>query len=108
MTAQGTGNEEYAPAIPSKDAVEYGRSVIGPKIDKYRRWERQAKAKGDEEQMLSWRRLANMLVRDLYGHDDGGCVIAAFDVRWLDDGFRDTMSSAFSRAAESKASASAY
>lgn len=32
-----------------------------------------------------------MLVRDLYGYDDGGCVIVAFDARWLDDKFRSMM-----------------
>lgn len=77
--------------VPSVEAVEYGRKVIGRLIDKYRGWEQKAKAAGDEEQEIGWRRIANSLVRDLYGYDDGGCVITAFDKRWLDPEFRRVM-----------------
>lgn len=80
--------------IPSIEAIEYGRSVLAHHIERYRGFEEQSHAKGDEEQAQRWARIHRALVHDLYGYDEGGCVIVAFDKRWLDPEFRSMMEEA--------------
>jgi hypothetical protein len=71
--------------IPSKEAIEYGRRVIQKEVDRLKQFARQANGKGDVEvavrMAVRWRALQQLL-------GDGGCVIAPFDERWLDDNFR--------------------
>lgn len=74
--------------LPSKEAVEYGRLVVGQLRDKLRSWEAKAKAEGDPEKERRMRFAAFMLERDLLGSEEGGCVIVAFDLRKLDDEWR--------------------
>lgn len=81
-------NQAHAPPSPSVETVEYGRRVVQAMHDKYARFEQQAREKGDEAQADSWRRITWALTRDLLGYEDGGCVITAFDRRWLDPEWR--------------------
>jgi hypothetical protein len=78
--------------IPSKEAIEYGRRVIQKEVDRLKGFVETARAHGDfgvaERHDIRWRAIAQLL-------DDGGCVIAPFDERWLDDTFRNTVQSAY-------------
>jgi hypothetical protein len=74
--------------LPSKETVEYARQAVKRVIDKYQRFEDECRAKGQAEQADRWRAVHWALTRDLYGYEDGGCVVVAFDQRWLDDEFR--------------------
>jgi hypothetical protein len=71
--------------IPSKEAVEYGRRVIQKEVDRLKGFARRANGNADIEVAVRmdvrWRAIAQLL-------GDGGCVIAPFDERWLDDNFR--------------------
>ncbi len=72
--------------IPSVDAIEYGRRVLDNEIARLRKFEADAAADGRVEQSERWRYMARWLER-MRG-DGTGCVITAFDSRWLNDGFR--------------------
>ena len=87
MSAQDDGHV----TIPTKEAIEHGRRAIGALRDKARRWQAEAEAAGDDDKARRNKWLAFMLEHDLLGSDEGGCVITAFDLRWLDDGFRSMM-----------------
>lgn len=76
------------PTLPSTEAVEYGRLVVGHLRDKLRGWEAKAKAEGDADKERRFRFAAFMLEHDLLGSDEGGCVITAFDQRKLDPEWR--------------------
>jgi hypothetical protein len=79
--------------IPSKEAIEFGRSAATRLAEKLRRWEQESVAKGDRERAERNKWAAWMVERDLLGQSQG-CVIAAFDERWLDDEFRSMMEAA--------------
>jgi hypothetical protein len=61
------------------EALAWARAKIQRRADLYAEWERKAKAEGDAEKMLHWRRLKNVLHRDFIGGE--GCVITGFDAR---------------------------
>jgi hypothetical protein len=90
--------EQYQ--IPSKEAIEYGRRVIQKEVDRYKKFTEVAREKGDigiaERHDIRWRAVCQLL-------GDGGCVIAPFDERWLDDTFRNTVQSAYNVIAEREA-----
>jgi len=88
---------EPSPTVQSIETIEYGRRVIGRLIEKYEGWERQASDEGLDDVARRWRAVHSALRRDLYGYDDGGCVITAFDKRWLDPEFRDAMAEVWSQ-----------
>ena len=77
-------SREQTIAIPSKEAVEYGRSVIEREVARLRQGEANYTAKGDAEKAARWWFAAYWLERTL-GH---GCVIGPFDARYLDDEWR--------------------
>lgn len=77
--------------IPSKEAVEYGRKALAQVRDLCAQWEQEAKAKGNSESADRNHWVVFILNHKLLGYDDGGCVITAFDQRWLDDKFRADM-----------------
>lgn len=79
--------------IPSIEAVTYGRGVLEREIQRLQDFEAQAQARGDAEAALRWRRTYRWAERML--GDGTGCVITAFDARWLDESFRSTMGEAF-------------
>jgi hypothetical protein len=78
--------------IPSKEAIEYGRRVIQKEVDRFKGFARRANGNADIEVAVRmdvrWRAVQQLL-------GDGGCVIAPFDERWLDDNFRNSVQSAF-------------
>jgi hypothetical protein len=78
--------------IPSKEAIEYGRRVIQKEVDRLKGFAHQASSKADIDVAVRmdvrWRALQQLL-------GDGGCVIAPFDERWLDDNFRDAIQATY-------------
>lgn len=79
-------------SAPSRDTIEYGRRAVervvvlldqmskSPNIDSADRKE-------------GYRRASRLVEDKLCGSE--GCVISAFDKRWLDDDFRQTMATAY-------------
>lgn len=84
--------------IPSVEAVEYGREVLEREVERLRRFEAKAAERGDVEAAERWGRLRKWLSWQVLGGSEG-CVITAFDARWLDESFRRTMGDALERAA---------
>lgn len=80
------------PPVPSVEAIEYGQRAVGGLRDRLRRWEKECAEKGDDEGAEQWRRMANLIEMRLLG--GSGCVITAFDDRWLDPTFRTAMAAA--------------
>jgi hypothetical protein len=76
--------------VPSAEAVRYGRKALQNQVDRLLVFEDQARAKGDDAAVDRWRRVRNLIERDLLGVG-GGCVITPFDYRWLDPEFRRVM-----------------
>lgn len=87
---RGESAADASYSAPSKDAVEYGRRHLLAEIERLREGERSFNEKGEPDKAARWRFAAYWLDRML-GH---GCVIGAFDERWLDDGFRTVMEEA--------------
>lgn len=87
------------PLIPDKATIEYGRRTIGALRDKLKDWEQKAAREGNEDRQRRCRYAGMMIDRELLGGE--GCVIAAFDERWLDDEFRQVMGEARERAMKS-------
>jgi hypothetical protein len=79
------------PIIPSVETVEYGRRAIGELIRRYERFETQAAEAGKPDASRRFRAVHAALRRELYGHEDGGCVVTSFDARWLNPEFRAAM-----------------
>ena len=77
--------------VPSVEAVEYARSALEQVRDLLQEWEAKAKAEGDDAKADKHHWAAFILNHKLLGYDDGGCVITAFDKRWLDPEFREAM-----------------
>ena len=77
--------------VPSVEAVEYARSALEQVRDLLQEWEAKAKAEGDDAKADKHHWAAFILNHKLLGYDDGGCVITAFDKRWLDPNFREAM-----------------
>ena len=77
-------------SIPSIEAVEYGRSVLEREIKRLQDFEAQATSRGDDEAVVRWGRIRKWLSWQVLG-DGEGCVITAFDARWLDESFRSMM-----------------
>ena len=75
------------PPIPSVEAVEYGRRVMLNEIGKLKDFEKQARTKGDEDAAERWKLRWKWMDWKLVGPGEG-CVITAFDARWLDPEFR--------------------
>lgn len=77
--------------VPSIEAVEYARKAVGQVRDLIAKWEAEAIAKGhhDDAERHHWAKF--LLEHKLLGYEDGGCVITAFDKRWLDPKFREAM-----------------
>ena len=68
--------------IPSVESVEFGRRVVQNLRDKY-----QHLAEASEPQYRErWAFLVKMIDRDMLNSE--GCVVTAFDERWLDSEFR--------------------
>jgi hypothetical protein len=61
------------------DALAWARSRVQQKIDRFRRFETQARERGNDAQASQWRKMANFLQMDFIGGT--GCPIAAFDER---------------------------
>jgi hypothetical protein len=85
------------PRVPSHEAVEYGQRAVGQVVDRLRTGQANYAAKGEREAERRWRFAANFIERALLG--DSGCVITAFDGRWLDDHFREVMTEVFASSA---------
>ena len=85
--------------IPSVEAVEYGRSVLQAEIQRLKGFEASAAAKGDRDAAERWGRLHKWLSWQVLG-DGEGCVITAFDKRWLDESFRSMMGEVLDKASE--------
>ena len=77
--------------VPSVEAVEYARKAVERVRDLLLKWEADAKAQGDDAKADKHHWAAFILTHKLLGYDDGGCVITAFDKRWLDPNFREAM-----------------
>lgn len=86
-------------SVPSIEAVEYGRGVLEREIKRLQDFEAQAASRGDEEAALRWGRIRKWLSWQVLG-DGQGCVITAFDARWLDESFRSMMGDAYARPCE--------
>lgn len=74
IPAQGARRYDTDP-----DALAWARARVQHQIDRFRRFEAQARERGDEERASQWRKYANLLQMDFIGGE--GCVIAAFDER---------------------------
>lgn len=74
--------------IPSKETIEYGRRQIEREITKLQKWLLQIDADTDKHK-IDRIKYTIWTFEKLLGH--GGCVIASFDTRWLDDQFRSNM-----------------
>lgn len=61
------------------EALEWARNRVEQVRDKWRKFEKDAAAKGDNEAMMRARRVANLMQMELIG--GSGCVITAFDWR---------------------------
>lgn len=85
--------------IPSIEAVEYGRGVLEREIQRLKDFEAQAASRGDDEAEARWRRLYCWLSWSMLG-DGEGCVVTAFDARWLDESFRSMMGDTTERPCE--------
>jgi hypothetical protein len=83
--------------VPSIEAVEYGRAVLEREIKRLQDFEASATAKGDRDAAERWGRLHKWLSWQVLG-DGKGCVITAFDARWLDESFRSTVGAALENA----------
>jgi hypothetical protein len=75
-----------APIIPSIETVEYGRKAITAAVERYEEFSRQAASDGNAEAAKRHRIRANVMRHELLGGE--GCVITAFDQRWLNPEFR--------------------
>lgn len=75
--------------IPSKEAVEYGRRVIGQERERMVKFMASSHERGDQEAWAKWKRV--VFVIDRFLMSDAGCTITPFDERWLDDEFRAVM-----------------
>jgi hypothetical protein len=89
--------EQYQ--IPSKEAIEYGRRVIQKELERYRAFVHKSNQNGQHE-LAERHAMRSRAIAQLLG--DGGCVIAPFDERWLDDAFRDSVQMAYNLKAEVK------
>ncbi|GAA2347340.1 hypothetical protein [Dactylosporangium salmoneum] len=61
------------------EAIAWARAKVQREVDKLRGWERTAAERGNAEQSMQWRKMANLLQMRFLG--TGNCVIAAFDER---------------------------
>jgi hypothetical protein len=61
------------------EALAWARGHVERVIGKYRRFETDARNRGDAEKATQWRKFANLLRMELVGGQ--GCVITAFDER---------------------------
>lgn len=77
--------------VPSVEAVEYARKAVEQVRDLIDKWEAEAKAEGDTAKADKHHWVSFILTHKLLGYDDGGCVVTAFDKRWLDPEFRRMM-----------------
>jgi hypothetical protein len=87
-----TSNMTEPLQIPSKEAIEYGRRVILKELERYRKFVHKANQNGDHEIAMRHAMRSQAIAQLLGG---GGCVIAPFDERWLDNNFRDSVQSAY-------------
>ena len=79
--------------IPTAEAVEYGRRVLATEIERIDRAIEATRQAGDHGAVQRWRR-TRFTIKRLLGPDEGdesSCVIAPFDLRWLDREFRLSM-----------------
>lgn len=79
--------------VPSVAAVAYGRGVLEREVERLKGFEASALAKGDRDASERWGRLHKWLSWQVLGAGEG-CVITAFDARWLDESFRSMMGGA--------------
>lgn len=79
--------------IPSIEAIEYGRGVLEREVKRLTDFEAQAASRGDDEAAARWARIRKWLSWQVLG-DGEGCVVTAFDSRWLNDSFRSVMGDA--------------
>lgn len=75
--------------VPSVETVEYGRRVVLHQIEKLKRFENESRHI-DPHKAQEWRMAWRYMERTLIGPGEG-CVITAFDERWLDPEFRERM-----------------
>lgn len=86
-------DEDRPEAVPTAEAVAYGRRVLQHEVDRLRKFELQARARDDVEAAERWRRIYQWIEWSVIGKGEG-CVITAFDERWLNESFRSIMSEA--------------
>ena len=75
------------PTMPTKAEIERARSAIEPLLDQLDRLTERQLAEGERHPRSRY--AANVIRMRLMG--SGGCVIAPFDERWVDDRFRAAM-----------------
>ncbi len=73
------GDDGYTRYDSDPDALAWARGHVERVIGKYRRFEKEARDKGDAEKATQWRKFANLLQMELVGGT--GCVVTAFDER---------------------------
>jgi hypothetical protein len=61
------------------EALAWARAKVQCDIDRFRRFEQQARERGNPDLATQWRKFANFLQMDFIGGE--GCSIAAFDER---------------------------
>lgn len=61
------------------EALEWARGKVQHTVDKFRRFEQQARDRGTFDGDNQWRKFANLLEMELIGGE--GCVITGFDSR---------------------------
>lgn len=77
-------------ALPSIEAIEYGRRILTQDVERLRKFEADALARGDVEQSKNWQRMANWIEWRILG-DGQGCVVTGFDPRYTEPSFRATL-----------------
>jgi hypothetical protein len=78
------------------EALAWARAHVQAEVDRFVKFERQAIDKGDREQAMNWRRMANMLRMSFIGGTT--CVVARFDERRPQ--FKETIEKARSQGSE--------
>ena len=80
--------------IPSKETIAYSRRQIEREITKLQKWLLQIDTNMDKHK-IDRIKYTIWTLEKLLGQ--GGCVIAPFDTRWLDDQFRSKMSTVYKK-----------
>jgi hypothetical protein len=97
MTSDRPVNDpkETAPFLPEVESLLYARGVLLRNVELLRRFQRECMEQNEKDKADSWSKIAWWIETRLLG--TGGCVIAPFDDRYLDEGFRSMILNATSR-----------